>query len=132
MPEVTLFYAGAIAVLYAILSTRVAMMRGSTAIVLGDGGNAKLFFAQRQFGNLTEYGAMAILVLLLLELSDVSTIWLHTYGAALLTFRVMHPFVLFDTSTPALWQQIGRFVAAAGTALLLLVGGVVLILTHIP
>lgn len=127
MPEVTCFYAGLIAVLYAVLSTMAAAKRGATDTPFGDGGDLSLGMALRRFGNLSEYGAMAILVLLLLELSDMPSHWLHAYGASLILFRLLHPFVLFaDPGAPTL-LKLGRFIAAAGTAALLLIGGIALI-----
>ncbi|MEM6727559.1 MAG: hypothetical protein AAF618_03590 [Pseudomonadota bacterium] len=43
----------------------------------GDGGDAALGLALRRFGNLAEYGAMALLVMLLLEMSGAAPRWLH-------------------------------------------------------
>lgn len=84
--------------------------------------------AIRRFGNLAEYAAMAVLVLLLLELKGVSAVWLHVYGSALVAFRLLHPFILFDDVPVPKWKRIGRFVAAAGTASLLLIGSIALII----
>lgn len=125
--EVTPIYAGLIAVLMAVLSTRVGMLRGKHGVPLGDGGHSELALGIRRFGNLAEYAAMAVLVLFLLELKSVPTIWLHTYGTALVAFRLLHPFILFDDMPAAMWKRIGRFVSAAGTAALLLSGGAALV-----
>jgi uncharacterized membrane protein YecN with MAPEG domain len=124
--SVTLVYAAIIAGLMAVLSTMAAMKRGATGVALGDGGNRDLALSLRRFGNLSEYAAMAIVMLLLMELAGVAQFWLHTYGIALVTVRILHPFILFDTMEASAAMKFGRFVAGAGTAALLLVSGVVL------
>ena len=130
MPElvVTPIYTGALALLFAVLSTLTAIGRGQTGTPLGDGGNPMLALRIRRFGNLAEYGAMALLALLLLELTGTGRVWLHAYGVCLLAVRLLHPLVLFEDPAAPLWMKAGRFVAAAGTAALLAVAGLVLLL----
>jgi len=118
---VTLIYAGIISTLMAVLSTMAAMKRGATGIALGDGGNPSLALSLRRFGNLSEYAAMAIVMLLLMELAGVPAIWLHAYGIALVAVRLLHPFILFDTMDASTAMTLGRLFAGAGTAALLLV-----------
>ncbi|MEO1110516.1 MAG: MAPEG family protein [Pseudomonadota bacterium] len=125
--SITLIYAAIIAALMAILSTMAAMKRGTTRIALGDGGNRDLALSLRRFGNLSEYAAMAIVMLLLMEMAGVAPVWLHAYGIALISVRLLHPFILFDTMEASSAMKFGRFVAGAGTAALLLVSGVVLV-----
>lgn len=125
---ITLIYAAGVAVLMAVLSTMAAMKRGATGIALGDGGDPGLALTLRRFGNLSEYAAMAIVMLLLMELSGVPSMWLHVYGIALVAVRLLHPFVLFDSMDASLGLKLGRFIAGAGTAGLLLVSGIVLAL----
>jgi len=127
MISVTLIYAGAIAVLMAVLSTMAAMKRGQTGVAVGDGGNPGLALSLRRFGNLSEYAAMAILMLLLMELAGVPAVWLHVYGIALVAVRLLHPFILFDSMDASAVMKLGRFVAGAGTALLLLISGIVVV-----
>lgn len=124
---ITPLYAALVAILMAVLSTRVGVMRGRHAVALGGGGVPPLSLAIRQFGNLSEYAAMALLVLLLLELEGVSTAWLHAYGATLVALRLLHPIALFDTMDAPFWKKAGRFVSAAGTAALLMIGGIALL-----
>ncbi|MEM8592296.1 MAG: MAPEG family protein [Pseudomonadota bacterium] len=131
MPEITMLYAGLMAVLFAMLSTAAAMKRGATNTPYGDGGGPELGLALRRFGNLAEYAAMALVIMLLLELSGAAPVWLHTYGAALIAFRVLHPFVIFADPDASLALKIGRFIAAAGTAGLLAIGGVALLISAI-
>ena len=124
--SITLLYAGIIAVLMAVLSTMTAMTRGRTGVALGDGGQSDMALAIRRFGNLSEYAAMAIVMLLLMELSGVEARWLHAYGIALVLLRLLHPFILFDTMEAPMIKKAGRFVAGAGTAFLLLASGIAL------
>ncbi|KUP94574.1 MAPEG family protein [Tritonibacter horizontis] len=126
--SVTPFYAAAIAILMAVLSTWTGIMRGKTGVALGDGGNSAMALAIRRFGNLSEYAAMAILLLLLMEMRGVDGRYLHAYGIALLMLRIIHPAVLFDNLTAPMWKKAGRFVSAAGTALLLVIGAAALLI----
>ena len=126
---VTPLYAGLIALLMAVLSTRVGFLRGRYGVALGDGGQRQLTLAIRHFGNLSEYAAMAVVVLGLLELTGTAPVWLHAYGIALLAFRVIHVAVLFDTMDAPGWKKAGRGLAAAGTAGLLALGGGALVVS---
>jgi hypothetical protein len=94
---------------------------------LGYGGHDDLRLAARRFGNLSEYAAMALLLMLLMELQNVPAQWLHIYGTLLVAFRLLHPFVLFDSMDAPLWKKAGRFIAATGTALLFVIAAVILI-----
>lgn len=133
MAEVTItpIYAAAIAILMAVLSTRVGILRGKHAVALGTGEVRSLSLGIRRFGNLAEYAAMAIVILLLLEIRGLPALWLHGYGIALLICRLIHPVILFDDMSAPLWKKAGRFVSAAGTAGLLFAGAVVLLVRTI-
>ena len=130
MPLVTVtpLYAAAIAILMVVLSVRTGLARGKHGIALGDGGVPALTVAIRRFGNLSEYAAIAVLVLLLMELKGISAPWLHAYGLTLLALRLLHPFGLHDGTMPAPWQGRARVVSAAGTVAMLTLGAVALIL----
>ena len=127
---ITPLYAGAIAILMAVLATLTSITRGKTQVALGDDGNSQMALSIRRFGNLSEYAAMALVVLLLMELSGIPPFWLHTYGIALIALRLLHPFILFDSMDAPGIMKFGRFVAGAGTAMLLLVAGVLLVLNQ--
>ena len=123
MIDISIPYVAIIAALMAGLSTAVGVRRGIDNVALGDGGSAPLFLAQRRFGNLSEYAAMLLLLLVLLELNGAPARWLHAYGIAIVVLRLLHPVALFDDMDAAAWRKAARFVSAAGTALLLVVGG---------
>lgn len=125
---ITLTYGALVAILMAVLSTVVAVKRGATGIALGDGGNAQMALTVRRFGNLSEYAAMAILMLLLMELASIPDFWLHAYGMTFVALRLLHPFILFDSSDASATMKLGRFVAGAGTSGLLLSAGISLLI----
>ena len=125
---ITPLYAAMIAILMVVLSVRAGLLRGKYGVALGDGGERELALGIRRFGNLSEYAAMALVVMLLLELSGTGAVWLHAYGIALIAFRLLHPIVLFDNEGATRMKKIGRAVAAGGTAILLFAGAVALIL----
>lgn len=127
---VTPLYAACIAILMAGLSVWTGVMRGKTNVALGDGGVPAMSLAIRRFGNLSEYAAMALLLLLLMELRGVEARYLHAFGVTLVLLRILHPIILFDTMDAPNWKKAGRFISAAGTALLLVVGSIVLLLSH--
>ena len=129
MLTVTPLYAALIAILMAILSTRVGFMRGTHEVALGDGGKPPLALAIRHFGNLSEYAAVVLLLLLLMELKGISDTYLHLYGTVFVVLRLIHPVILFDTMQAPLWKKAGRFVSAAGTAALMMIGAIALLLT---
>ena len=127
-PLITMTYVAAIAIVMAILSVRVGVLRGKYDVPLGDGDNSTLALVIRRFGNLAEYAAMALLLLLLMELKGVDAFWLHAYGTAFVVLRLLHPLVLFDDSAAPLWKKAGRFVSAAGTAFLMFAAALVLLI----
>ena len=124
---ITPTYVALIALIMAALGIAASMGRGTHATALGDGGNAVLGLKLRRFGNLSEWAAMALLVLLMLELSGITAWWLHAYGIVLVALRLLHPFVLFASMEAPMWQKAGRFIAAAGTAMLIIAGSLVLL-----
>ena len=125
---ITPLYLAAIAILMAGLSIAVGLQRAKHSVALGAGGVAPLFLAQRRFGNLTEYAPMILLLMAVMEMRGFSAPWLHAYGGTFLVLRVLHPIALNDAMEAPLWRKLGRGIAAAGTALLLVIGAIVAIL----
>lgn len=120
MPIVTLFYAGLLGLISLVLSFRVGSMRGKTGVSIGDGGRPELLLEMRRHGNFTEYVPLALVLLALLELSQVSHTAIHVMGAALVIARIAHPIGLRVETMSGL----GRLIGAAGTALVTLVASV--------
>ena len=126
--SITITFAAITAILMAILSVQVGIKRGQTKIALGYGDNDNLHLRMRRFGNLSEYAPMVLLLLLLMELKGISPQYLYTYGGIFIALRLLHPIVLFGDENPPKWKMAGRFISAAGTALLMVLAAGALIL----
>ncbi len=113
--NVTLLYAGLLALLLLVLSWQVVRLRRSLRIGLGDGGNADLQRATRVHGNFLEYTPITLLLIALLEYDGLASLWLHAAGAALLVFRGLHAFGLSRSTG----TSFGRFAGTLGTWVLL-------------
>lgn len=127
--SITPIYVALIALWMVVLSVRIAQTRRKYGVSLGDGGHEELNVRVRGFGNLIEYAPIALLILLLLELQSVSALWLHIYGGILLVLRIIHPLALFGEGKPTNIQRLGRMISAGGTALLLLIGAIALLIS---
>jgi uncharacterized protein len=86
----TLLFAGACALLQCALTALVIAQRVRTGIRFLDGGDPTLLRRTRAHGNFSETAPMALLLMLLLELSGVAWAWLVMLGTALLLGRLLH------------------------------------------
>lgn len=125
---VTPFYAALLALFIAALGTMVSLGRGKYDVALGSGASAPLELMRRRFGNQVEWVPLALLMLLLMELGGTGAYWLNAYGTVLVALRLLHAVVLFDTMEAPLWKKAGRFVAAAGTAMLVIAAAITLLI----
>ena len=91
VPVITTGYLGVLALLYAVLSLRVVMLRGRYQVSLGDGGNAALTSAIRSHAHFAEYVPITIFMIALLEMAGTPTLRLHLLLGALLLSRLLHP-----------------------------------------
>ena len=114
---VTPLYAGLLALLLLVLSIRVIRRRGSEKIFIGDGGNTSMSRVIRGHANFTEYVPLALLLMLMLEMSHFSIYVLHGLGIVLLIARLLHGYALSFTSQ----FMFGR---VAGASLTFLVIGI--------
>ena len=112
--KVTPLYAAALAVWFVVLSARVILRRGAARIPLGDGGDKTMQRRIRAQANFAEYVPLALVLMALLEISNVSPYVLHALGATLLAARLLHGYAL--SFTPQF-----RFGRVWGTALTFLV-----------
>lgn len=118
--SVTLFYAGLLALELLGLSLRVVGMRRRHQIGVGTAKNLDLELAVRCHANFCEYVPLALVLLLLLEMSGaVAAIVLHVLGIALVAGRLLHGFFGLNRSAG---KSLGRFVGTGLTWLVLLVG----------
>ncbi len=115
---VTSLYAALLALIYVALSARVIRQRRAARVSLGSGGDAGLERVARVHANFAEYVPLALLLLLLTELSGLPRWLLHAAGAALVAARLAH---VVGLSSP---HGYGRFrvggTAATLTVLILL------------
>lgn len=120
---ITMFYAGALALVYLALSVRVIQGRGKGGPNLGDGGNPEMLRRIRGHGNFQEYVPLLLILMALLERRGLNGVVLHAMGMTLLVARILHGYALSYTEKFFL----GRFVGTAATLLLLGVGGILCI-----
>ena len=94
-PLISALYAAPLAVLAVGLGARIAMLRVRLRVGIGDGGKAELSRAIRVHANLLETAPIALLLLLIAELSEaLGPAALHGAGAALVAGRLLHAFGL--------------------------------------
>lgn len=123
IPAVTAFYAALLASLLVALSMRVIARRRSARVALGDGGDEELTRRIRAHANFAEYVPLALLLMLLAELSGTPAWLLHALGLALLSGRVVHAWALATANLRARVAGMGlTFGVLAAGALCCLVG----------
>lgn len=117
---ITTLYAAILALFGIALSFPVGSLRGKLGVSIGDGGHTELLLAMRRHANFVEYVPMAVIVIALLEAAGAPSAAIHALGASLVVCRVAHAFGLKadDMSTA------GRFIGAAGTALVTVVASI--------
>lgn len=87
---VTALYGAMSALLNVALAANVSRVRAARKIFLGDGGDELMTRAHRAHANNAEYVPLAIVLLLILELSGGPSLMLHVLGGVLVTGRVIH------------------------------------------
>lgn len=120
---VTALYGGLLAIFFVFISTNVSRNRAKAKLFLDPGKPVPdhLHRAQRAQGNAAEYVPMGVVLLLALELSHGSWLWLHIFGGALLVARVSHAVGVLQKLEPA------QILGATLTWLTLLVQGIYLL-----
>ena len=114
---VTPLYAALLAVWMLLLSLRVISLRQQARVSLGDGGNTDLQRAIRGHANFAEFVPLALLLLLILELSHFSIYLLHALGVTLLVARLLHGYALSFTAE----FKFGRYWGALLTFVVIIV-----------
>jgi len=104
----TPLYALPVAAIYLILWIRVAALRASTGISVGDGGNSALLLRVRQHGNCAEWSSFVLILMILAEGMAAPAQYLHVSGALLLIGRTAHPFGLKIDNAGHLLRYIGN------------------------
>ena len=114
---VTPLYAAVLVLWFIVLGLRVISRRRSARVSLGDGGNTPLQRAIRAHANFAEYVPLALLLLLVIELSRFSIYLVHLIGATLLIARLLHGYALAFRAE----FRFGRVWGAALTFIVLIV-----------
>ena len=125
--EITLLYASLLTILAIFLAIKVGMNRVETNIMTGEGESSMLLQSVRAHGNLIEYAPLALVLLALLEMQNVSDFMLHLCGSLFFLARILHAYgvTISRESTPY------RLVGALGTWLIMLIMSFVGIYTYV-
>ena len=118
---ITMHYAGALALIFFVLSVRVIQGRmGKGKPSLGDGGDNSMLRRIRGHANFAEYVPLILIMMGLLESQGSSPLVLHGLGGSLLLARVAHGYTFgFLQDSP-----VGRTLGASLTLLVLAAAGV--------
>lgn len=112
---ITAMYASLLAILYIVLSYRVAQRRMRFQVGLGTGQNTELERAIRIHGNFAEYVPFVLLLLAFFEAGGGPSWAVHVAGAGLLVARGLHALGLTASSG----RSPGRFSGALLTWLVM-------------
>ena len=116
--------AGLLGLLAVVLGLNVARMRGAKKVNLGDGGDPEMLAAIRAHANLIEWAPICLLLIYIA--SDFYGFWIVAcLSAVLLAARVLHAGGLLGTIPK------GRVLGATGTAVVLAIASVLLIVSGI-
>ncbi|HEY7752443.1 MAG TPA: MAPEG family protein [Steroidobacteraceae bacterium] len=107
----SVFYAALCGLLLIALSVQVVRARRRYRVGLGAGNDAGMEQAMRVQANFAEYVPLALVLLVLSELSGLPTPGVHAAGIGLVASRVLHAWGL--SHSPG--RSVGRFYGTAGT-----------------
>lgn len=107
LPQVTPLYAGLLALLYVVLTINVIRGRWRMRIGLGDGGEKQMQKLVRAHGNFSEYAPLVVVLLLLLELAQLSPQLLHALGGAFVVGRILHAIGIGRSAGTSAGRMIG-------------------------
>lgn len=87
---ITAAYAGLLGLIFLILTVRVVTRRGAVKATLGTGGDILLERRIRAHGNFIEFVPLVLVLMILLEMQNLSVWLLHLVGVCLVVGRVIH------------------------------------------
>ncbi len=125
---VTGYYAGACALLMLALAWRVVRERRRAKVGLGDGGDDALQRAIRVHGNFLEYVPLALVLLLIYEMTGAKSAYVNSFGVLLLLSRVLHAAGLGRSAG----YSLGRYLGTLGTWLAIAALSVLLMIEGFP
>jgi uncharacterized membrane protein YecN with MAPEG domain len=107
----SIFYAGLLGLLLIALSINVVLARKRYRVRLGVGTEEGMQQAVRVQANFSEYVPLAVVLLVLSDLTKMPEIAVHAAGLVLVTSRLLHAWGL--SHSPG--RTFGRFYGTAGT-----------------
>jgi uncharacterized membrane protein YecN with MAPEG domain len=126
IPAVSAAYAALLGLLACALTVRVILNRVSTGIQAGDGGNPVLAQAIRAHANLAEQAPLALLLIVLAEVTGTPAALVHALGAVLVIARLANAWGLSHSLGPTSPRQAG-----AGLTVLVIAAAALLILYRV-
>jgi uncharacterized membrane protein YecN with MAPEG domain len=122
-PFLVPFYGAIFALLYIGLTIRVVMLRNSTRVSLGSGGDPALERAIRIHANFIEYVPLALILLTAMEMQRRSHYVLHILCVMLLVGRICHFAALSrdNTANPLRGIGVGLTVLVLAAAAIILI-----------
>ena len=124
---VTPIFAALLGLIFVFLSIRTVSARRRAQVSLGDGGDEALQKAIRAHGNFIEYVPITLLILLFLEMRDVSIYVVTALGVLLFAGRCLHAIGVSRTPPNFQFRKIGMVF----TFLALLIGSLWLLYTYL-
>lgn len=112
-PTITAYLAAAYAILMVWLSLQTSIRRRALRVSTGDGGDETLNRRIRAHGNFSEYAALALVIVALVELSGMARLNVCVLALAFLLARVLHAVGMLYASGPML-RAIGMLLQHAG------------------
>jgi uncharacterized protein len=97
---VTALYGAVNAIFNVVLATNVSRNRGRSKVFAGVGADEGLTRANRAHGNNSEYVALAVVMLMIAELSGGGSTVLHVFGGTLTAARLLHAHGMFANFVP--------------------------------
>ncbi len=114
--SVSFLYAGLLGLFLIALSAQVVLARRRFRVGLGHGTEEGMQQAVRVQANFTEYVPLAVLLLVLADITGLPEVAVHGAGSLLVVSRVLHAFGL--SQSPG--RSFGRLYGTAGTWLVIL------------
>jgi uncharacterized membrane protein YecN with MAPEG domain len=111
MPEIALLsvtplYAALLGLLFIPFTARVGLYRVKNKILIGDGADPELLRRVRGQGNFIETVPLALILLIVMDLSGASSTWLHCLGSLLVFGRICHYLAMVELA-PFVFRGIG-------------------------
>ena len=88
--SISSIYVALLGLLFVPITMRIGLYRSKNKIDIGDAGDKKLLRMVRSHANFTETVPLALILLVILELTGGSQTLLHAMGVTLVVSRVLH------------------------------------------